>query len=650
MHILKRHAFSCLAAVAASLVAASPSTAQSSNVDLYFPTGEESSSLLMIRAEAPPEVRVGQQFEYNLTVRNITENVTLEDIRIRHDGSEYVSVEGSQVGQQGQQAQNQGQGQQAQNQGQQAQRQGGDNANVPVEERPQGQQAQQAQQGQGHEGHQGQQGQQGQGQQGQGEGIQIGELTPGQGKTVRIRAVAEQEGNAGVCFRVAYTPTVCLVTRITKPEIQVTKAVPERADICQPLRFRYTVTNTGTADVQNVVVSDDLPDGLQVEGGEAAIRREIGNLPAGETEEFDVELCALRTGRFTSRAVAQSGELRAQSNSPTTQVVAARLSTELEGPDAQYLNQPATYRVTVRNDGDGPALDTVLEVDVDERTRLIRTSRTSLNSVDPKQADDRTLTWAIGTLEPGQETAVSFTVNLNRVPQGAEARQPQGEQAQQGQQSEGSESYRFRHVAEVTSRCADAEMCADEEVRKYASASANLDVELVTLPALLLELVDRYDQVTVGENVDYVLTVINQGSGADNNVQLTVTLPDSLEYVSADGKTQAQNDGQAVTFQPIETLAPGEEARYEIIAKANRAGQISTNAELTSDFLQVPAREAEPTVLIGGEGATTTRSSNDQGQGQNNNQGQGNNNQGQGNNQNQGNNNQGSGDTKKGDN
>lgn len=603
MHILKRTAFACLAATSASLMAAAPSSAQSSNVDLYFPTGEESTSLLMMRAEAPPEVRVGQQFEYNLTVRNITENVTLEDVRIRHDGSEAVSVEDSQVGQQGEQAQ-QGQGQD----------QGGNNANVPVEERPQGQH--------GEQGHQ--QGEQGQNRS-QGQGIQIGELKPGQGKTIRIRAVAEQEGNAGVCFRVAYTPTICLVTRITKPEIQVTKAVPERADICQPLRFRYTVKNTGTADVRNVVVSDDLPDGLQVEGGETAIRREIGNLPAGESEQFDVELCALRTGRFSSRAVAQSGELRAQSNSPTTQIVAARLSTELEGPDAQYLNQPATYRVTVRNDGDGPALDTVLEVDVDERTRLIRTSRTSLNSIDPKQADDRTLVWEIGTLEPGEETAVSFTVNLNRVPEAAEG--GQGENSQQ--------SYSFRHVAEVTSRCADAEMCADEEVRKYASASANLDVELVTLPALLLELVDRYDQVTVGENVDYVLTIINQGSGQDTNVQLTVTLPDSLEFVRADGMTEAQNDGQKVTFQPIDTLAPGEEARYEVVAKANRAGQISTNAELNSDFLQVPAREAEPTVLIGGEGATTTRSSNDQGQGNNNN-----------NNRNQGNNNQGSGDKK----
>ena len=108
-----------------------------------------------------------------------------------------------------------------------------------------------------------------------------------------------------------------------------------------------------TADVENVVVTDDLPDGLRVrEGEQEAVRREIGNLPAGESREFTVDLCAMQTGQFASRAVAQSGELRAQSNNPTTRVVAARLAATMEGPEAQYLNQPATYRVTVRNEGD----------------------------------------------------------------------------------------------------------------------------------------------------------------------------------------------------------------------------------------------------------------------------------------------------------
>ena len=145
-------------------------------MELYYPTGEEGTSLLMIRAEAPEEVRVGQSYEYNLTVKNITENVTLEDVRIQNENTTGgASIEGTEVAGQGDQ------------QGQQKKAQQGNNKNSNAA---------------------------------------IGELKPGESRTVRVHAVAEKEGTAGVCFRVAYTPTICVVTRFVKPEIQVIKAGP----------------------------------------------------------------------------------------------------------------------------------------------------------------------------------------------------------------------------------------------------------------------------------------------------------------------------------------------------------------------------------------------------------------------------------------
>ncbi|MEW4571448.1 hypothetical protein AB1L88_26535, partial [Tautonia sp. JC769] len=132
-----RHITTCLAALlaAAAFGPTAYSQAQegsqqgqaSSNVDLYFPTGEQSSSLLMIRAQAPGEVRVGQPFEYQLTVRNLTDNLTLEDVRINHDETGDVSIEGAQMqqqqGEQGEQGQ-QGQAQGNQRQNRQGQGQG----------------------------------------------------------------------------------------------------------------------------------------------------------------------------------------------------------------------------------------------------------------------------------------------------------------------------------------------------------------------------------------------------------------------------------------------------------------------------------------------------------------------------------------------
>ncbi|WP_169977610.1 COG1361 family protein [Tautonia rosea] len=516
----------------------------SSNVDLYYPTGAQSSSLLMIRANAPGEVRVGQPFEYELTVRNLTDSLTLEDVRISHEKTGDVSIEGTQKQQQGQQDQ--------QNQkGQQDQTQGNDDSTVS-----------------------------------------IGELKPGETQTIRVKAVAEAEGTAGVCFRVSYTPTVCLVTRFVKPDLEVTKAVPEVADICQPLRFRYTVSNPGSADVRGVVVTDELPEGLVLANGERTLRHEVGDLRAGETREFNADIRAKQLGQFSSRAVARTdNDLEAQSQRSSTRIVAADLTARIEGPEVQYTNQPSTYRVTVRNEGDGPAIDTSLEVTLDERTRLVRTSRTSLNSVAPDQ-DDNMLRWEIGRLEPGEETAVSFSVNLSQVPQGYGDRDRSGDD-----QSGDAEAMTLRHVAVASSLCA-----ADnqpEEVRQRAAAQTVAQAEILTLPALLLALVDRNDQVPQGENVEYVVTVVNQGTGHDDDVEITVTLPEGLEYVDAQGPTDANTDGQKVRFGAVETIAPGEELRWVVTAKANTSGQISTRVDLDSSFLSTTAISVEPTTILG---------------------------------------------------
>ncbi|MEW4571431.1 hypothetical protein AB1L88_26450, partial [Tautonia sp. JC769] len=420
--------------------------------------------------------------------------------------------------------------------------------------------------------------------------VRIGELKPGQTQTVRIRAIAEAEGSAGVCFRVSYTPTVCLVTRFVKPDIEVTKAVPEVADICQPLRFRYTVSNSGSADVSGVVVTDELPEGLALASGERTLRHEVGDLRAGESKEFNADIRATQLGQFSSRAVATTADdLEAQSQRPSTRIVAADLTATIEGPEVQYTDQPSTYRVTVRNQGDGPAIDTSLEVDIDDRTRLVRTSRTSLNSVAPDQEGDM-LRWDIGRLEPGEETVVSFSVNLSQVPQGYRDRA-------EGDESGDAEAMTLRHVAVASSLCAADDQ--PEEVRQRAAAQAVAQAEILTLPALLLALVDRNDQVPQGENVEYVVTVVNQGTGNDDEVQITVTLPEGLEFVDAEGPTDANADGQKVNFGAVDTIAPGEELRWILTAKANTSGQVSTRADLDSSFLSTTAISVEPTTILG---------------------------------------------------
>jgi uncharacterized repeat protein (TIGR01451 family) len=129
----------------------------------------------------------------------------------------------------------------------------------------------------------------------------------------------------------------------------------------------------------------------------------------------------------------------------------------------------------------------------------------------------------------------------------------------------------------------------------------SVSTRILTIPALVLESVDLADPVRVGDNVVYRIRVTNQGSGPDNNIRVSATLPPEEQYVSARGATEATSErgqkGEVVRFAPVATLAPGRTAEWELTAKANQAGDVRFEVQLESDSLTKPAYENEPTRL-----------------------------------------------------
>jgi len=121
--------------------------------------------------------------------------------------------------------------------------------------------------------------------------------------------------------------------------------------------------------------------------------------------------------------------------------------------------------------------------------------------------------------------------------------------------------------------------------------------KIMTIAALVLEAVDLSDPIRVGENLVYRISVMNQGSGADTNIRVAAKLPPELQYVSARGTTDATAEGQTVRFAPVQTLAAGRVASWELTPKANQAGDVRFDVQLESDSLTKPASKSEPTRL-----------------------------------------------------
>jgi uncharacterized repeat protein (TIGR01451 family) len=471
---------------------------------LAYPTGDRNTSTLLIEVVTPAQVPVGRAYDYQIRVTNLTRNLTLENLRVYQTRGENFAIQAS---------------------------------DPKAKEDRHGE-----------------------------TGWTIPQLPPGQTSTIKVTGLGEREGRASNCIRVTYEPTLCVTTEYTKPAVQVAKEAPKAVDICDPIDVRYVVRNSGTGPARGLRLHEELPKDLATADGGRAVAFDIGDLAQGQAREFTARLLAARTGTYTGRAVAEGqDELKAQSNQTTTAVQQSKLTVDLVGPEAEYADQRATYRATVKNEGRVAARGARLEIQADPNFRVLRVSKADPQAITPRISGN-TLSWDLGDLGPGGQAVVSFTGSTRGW-------------------------HEIRHAATVSSHCARG--------GDFASAVTDtIATEVQTLPALLLELVDKEDPVQVGTNAVYTIVVLNQGESEDRNVKVVCRLPDGLQYVDSGGPTKGTAEGQAVSFGPVERLGPKERATWTVTAKAAKAGDVRTRVELTSDYLTTPVTETEPTRLI----------------------------------------------------
>jgi uncharacterized repeat protein (TIGR01451 family) len=270
---------------------------------LAVPTGDMSTSTVMLEKRAPAEVTLGSEFDYTVMVRNLT-NESLEDVAVMEripGGMNIVSSDPA--------------------------------FSKTADGRYQ---------------------------------WVMGDLAPNAPATIRIRGVATQLGEHKYCAEVTYNQLACVTTRVVEPNLTMTKTMTfadgsKDGLVCDPVVVRMTVVNTGTGSARNVVVRDNLPTGMVSETGQTSMQWDIGTLGAGEQRELTFNARANNTGDFTNTGEATAdGGLNA---SASDSIVARRpaLTIDKTGPDKTYQNKTVTYEITVRNTGNGVARDTVVE-------------------------------------------------------------------------------------------------------------------------------------------------------------------------------------------------------------------------------------------------------------------------------------------------
>lgn len=451
----------------------------------YYPSGDRATSAILLERSVPAEVRVGESFSYDVTLTNLTGN-DVRELELVEETPAAFNLSSS---------------------------------------TPSGTSA--------------------------GEKSlrwQIGTLAARQSTSIKVTGSAGSVGDLNYCATVTFKTEVCGTNRAVQPELGLTLTAPAEVILCDPISLRYVVMNRGSGVARNVKVAGVLPGGWTAQDGRANLSFAAGDLAAGQSREFTVTAKASNTGRFSNTANAsEDGGLTANASADTS-VTVPRLEVTKTGPQTRYLGRPAKYEITVSNNGDAPAKDTVVVDDVSSGARVTEAGN--------GQVSGGQVTWRLGTIEPGTTQSLAMTVVPNQI-------------------------------GTITNKVAARAYCAE------AHAEATTDV--IGIPAILLEVVDIDDPIEVGAHETYEIVVINQGSAEGTNIAITCTIPPQQEYVSGDGPTAATAQGKIVTFAPLPRLDPKAKATFRVTVKGVSMADVRFRVSMISDQLQSPVEETEST-------------------------------------------------------
>jgi uncharacterized repeat protein (TIGR01451 family) len=379
----------------------------------------------------------------------------------------------------------------------------------------------------------------------------LGSLPPKQHKELGLRLLAEARGDLMPQAWVTFTGSSVLRIKVREPKLALQVSGPQKLPIGDTAVFTMAVSNPGDGAAEQVRIHAQLSEGLENPRG-GKIDFEIGNLAAGESRTVTV-LCGTKTGGAQRcEAIAEAEGKLSASAAASISVVAPRLDLQVLGPALRYLGRKAVYTFKVTNPGDAPAANVSVTDAVPDGFRVLTATHGGRH--DPSA---RTVSWFLGEIPAGQSREVQMEVQAA---------------------SAGDHHHRAAAIGVPGLR-----------------AEAELATQVEGLSALLVEMVDTEDPIEVNSDTAYEVRISNTGSKVETDIKLVATVPEQMEFVSAQGPGRHHAEGKLVVFEPVEQLAPQATSSFRIRVKAREAGTVRFKIQLTSTSLVEPVIKMEAT-------------------------------------------------------
>ena len=351
----------------------------------------------------------------------------------------------------------------------------------------------------------------------------IVDLAKGESKVFSVIATVSGYGNV--------TNSLVVGNKTASVNVTVPEIIPDKtANITNPnfgdnVTYTVTVTNDGIGDAKDVVVRDVLGEGLKFVSatGEYTWDEDsrtvtwIVDLAKGESRTFYVNATVVGYGNVTNSLIV--GNKTISVNVTVPEIIPDK-TVGIENPN---FGDNVTYTVKVTNDGIGDAKDVVVRDILGEGLTFVdATGNYSFDEV------TRTVTWIVD-LAKGE----SRTFYVNAIVSG---------------------------YGNVTNSL----------VVGNKTAGVN-----VTVPEIIPDKTANISNPNFGDNVNYTVTVTNDGIGDAKDVVVRDVLGEGLKFVSATGNYSFDEVTRTVTW--IVDLAKGESKVFSVIATVSGYGNVTNS-------------------------------------------------------------------------
>lgn len=344
---------------------------------------------------------------------------------------------------------------------------------------------------------------------------------------------------------------------VLQPRLAVEIEGPDEIVLGQSQKYRIRVLNPGNGTAANVSFALDPTSGDPVP-------QPLGDLPPGKEASFEIELTAQDDADLEIVGTA-SGDLDLQAEvNKTVQVVAAKIEAILTGPPVRFQNTEATYQLELVNQGQATARDVRAELQLPAGVEYI-------GGIEDARHDGDKLVWKLPALAAGESRQFEFSCRMN----------------QSGNQ-------------QLAVHC---------EGSAAARATVSLQTKVEAIADLKLTVIDPPAPAPVGTDVTYELVINNRGSKAAEQVRVVAQFSHGIEPLRLEGHTGDVVTGQ-VLFAPIPEIAPGDQLKLKVIAKADSAGDHRFRAEVRSGEIVLVAEEATVFVDTVGQRISSSSSEN----------------------------------------